>query len=350
MIKPLEYYFAKEGVIEHVIFNKYTINEYGVVRNKKTGKMITTYKIEDYNAIGVYADDGKRRGVMVGRAIASTFLGPPPTPEHTADHIDVTPKNDTLENIRWLCKSGQSKNRDIPGKYNTTFLIVKNGEEKTSKEWAEHLKDEKNHLGHEYTDGMIKKYAQKKQLGFSYKEYPDLDNEVWKDIVGTKEKWKISDMNRVKQITSHAENVLSGDRIGLVKGYPKVSISGKTWPCHILSFMTFFPEEYANKKKNEMILHEDDDKLDFRPHKLRLGTHSANAADAHKNGKYENMKSVKMKCVSYLQGIIEKEHESQHDAAKYLKSKGHPKASEGNICIALSGIYRTAYDRTWEKI
>jgi len=57
-----------------------------------------------------------------------------------------------------------------------------------------------------------------------------------------------------------------------------------------------------------------------------------------------------MKCVSYLQGIIEKEHESQHDAAKYLKSKGHPKASEGNICIALSGIYRTAYDRTWEKI
>ena len=31
MIKPLEYYFIVKGIIEHVIFNKYTIDEFGVL-------------------------------------------------------------------------------------------------------------------------------------------------------------------------------------------------------------------------------------------------------------------------------------------------------------------------------
>ena len=39
-MKTLEYYFVKKGVIEHVIFNKYTIDENGVIKNKKTGKAI----------------------------------------------------------------------------------------------------------------------------------------------------------------------------------------------------------------------------------------------------------------------------------------------------------------------
>jgi len=33
MIQPLNYYFVKNGVTEHVIFNKYTIDENGVIKN-----------------------------------------------------------------------------------------------------------------------------------------------------------------------------------------------------------------------------------------------------------------------------------------------------------------------------
>jgi hypothetical protein len=256
-----------------------------------------------------------------------------------------------LDNIQWLCKSGQSSNRDIPETNKSAIIIVKNREEKTSKEWFNHLKGEKNHLGRDYTAQMINDYARKKQHGFSYKEYQDLPGEIWKEITGSNNKlgrWEISDMNRVKYITKYAENVLSKERFGLTNGYPRITINGKTWLCHIISFMTFFSDEWSNKKHGEMILHEDDDKLDFRPHKLRLGTASDNIKDAHDNGKYDDTKSVRMKCVSYIKGIFEKEHVSQEAAAKYLITKGHTKANSTGVCQALGGTRHTAYGRTWK--
>jgi hypothetical protein len=248
-------------------------------------------------------------------------------------------------------------NQDRPETFKTAFGIIRDGEERTFKEWADYfnLKDEKNPFGREYTSGMIKSYAQKKQHGFSYKVYPDLPGEIWKEIEGSKNTrghWEISDMNRVKYITNHVENILSGERLGLLNGYPTITINGKHWLCHILSFMTFFPEEYANKNPNENVLHEDDDPLDFRPHKLRLGSQSDNIRDAHNNGKYDGKKTARMKCMSYIDGVYELMHDSQEDAVKYLKSIGYDKASKGHIGKALNDNYTSdfAYDRTWEKI
>ena len=261
--------------------------------------------------------------------------------------------NDTLNNIRWLCKSGQRDNQDRPETLKTSFIVVKDGLEKTANVWVEYLKGESNTFGREYTTGMIKQYAHKKQHGFAYKEYPDLLGEVWKEIIGSENaqgRWEISNMNRVKYITERAENVLSGEGLGLLNGYPSICINGKRWLCHILSFKTFFPDEYAAKKTNELILHEDDDRLDFRPYKLRLGTQTHNAIDAHDNGKHDGTKTARMKCASYIVGVFEKEHASQGDAVKYLKSIGVEKAREGNISMTLSGDRKTAYGRTWKKI
>jgi hypothetical protein len=351
MIKPLEYYFAKKGVIEHVIFNKYTIDEYGVVRNAE--KVIAYTKNGKYNMVFVYDDSGKQRGLAIARAIASTFIGLPPTIAHTADHIDRNPNNDTLENIRWLCKKGQVDNRVMPETLKSAFIIIKDGEEKTIQEWILHLKGNKNQLGREYTTGMITKYSQKKQYGFSYKEYPDLRGEIWKKISGSENsqgRWEISNMNRVKYATKHAENVISGYRLGLSNGYPVIRVQKRYWLCHILSFMTFFPDEYAAKKSGEMVLHEDDDKMDFRPHKLRLGTRSENGTDAHDNGKHDGTKTARLRCASYIDGVFEKKHVSQCDAVGYLKSLGFEKAGESNIRMVIDGVRKTAYGRTWEKI
>ena len=99
-----------------------------------------------------------------------------------------------------------------------------------------------------------------------------------------------------------------------------------------------------------MVLHEDDDKEDFQPHKLRLGTQSDNTKDAYDNEKYDGKKSARMKCASYVNGVLEKDHISQMDAAEYLKSKGHPNASYCGIGKALSDKQKTAYGRTWQKI
>lgn len=347
MIQTLKYYSYKGSL---VIFDKYTIDTSGVIKNVKTGKIVRTRKKGNYNSCSVRDIDGNSCDVKIARALASTFYSQPPTPEHTADHIDRNPDNDKLENIRWLCKSGQRDNQARTGTLKTAFIVVRNAEEKYVGEWVEYLKDETNPNGRKYTKSTIIHYARKKHNGFTYKEYPDLPGEIWKEIIGSKSikgHWEISDMNRVKYVTKHAENVLSGERLRLDKGYPTISINDKQWACHILAFKTFLPEEYANKKPNEMILHEDDNKLDFRPHKLRIGTRSENTSDAYDNGKYIGTKSARMKCASYVNDVFEKEHNSQDAAVRYLKSIGYEKASRSNIREALGEKNIMRYGRTW---
>ena len=198
-------------------------------------------------------------------------------------------------------------------------------------------------------------YAIRKQHGFAYKEYTDLPGEDWREIEGSKNKrddyWKISNMNRVKWITSAGtENVLWGKRLGRSNGYPIISINGKTCRCHILAFAAFHEELWDAKKPEESVLHENDNKEDFRPHKLRLGTQTDNMKDSHTNGKRDGTKSARMKCASYVNGMHEEDHLSQDNAAKYLKSKGYPKASKQGISMALSGDRKSAYGCTWKKI
>lgn len=349
MIKQLEYDFEDGTRVE---FTKYMIDN-GIIKNKKTGKILKYRKMDQYNVCTVRDDGGKPRDIRVGRAMASTFLGPPPSLAHTADHVDRDRGNDTLCNIRWSTRQEQNDNQDRPETYQSSFIIVKGDIEKTAQEWVDHLKAEQNHMGNEYNTYMFRHYAQKKQHGFSYKEYPDLPGEVWKKIIDSENKqgrWEISNMNRMKYITKHAENVLSEDRIGLSNGYPNICINGKKWLCHILSFMTFFPDDYANKKLGEIVLHEDDDKLDFRPHKLRIGTNSENSKDAYDNEKRNNMITSRMRCASYINGVLEREYAKQTDAETYLKSLGYEKARQGHISNMLKPETnrKSAYGRTWK--
>jgi hypothetical protein len=350
MIEPLDYYFTNGSYVK---FHRYTIDTFGVVRNIETGETMKSRKTKGYNRCNVTEDTGKQRSIFIGRAIASTFYGKPPTLDHTADHKDRNPINDTLENIRWLDQSGQKYNRDMPETNKSACIILKDGIEKTRKEWADYLnsRGEKNPYGRDYTMIMINHYAERKQHGFAYKEYPNLPGEIWKEIMESrniKGRWEISNMNRVKYISKCAQNVLSGDRLRLDNEYPTIVINKKNWGCHILAFMMFFPEEYAAKKPEEIILHKNDDKLDFRPHMLRIGTHSENGIDAHDNGCHDGTKTTRMKCASYVNGEFEKEHESQTDAAKYLKTIGYDRASDRGIGRALRSVQKTAYERTWK--
>lgn len=350
MIKTLEYYFADGS---HVIFDKYTIDTTGIIRNSKTGHILKRYKNGKYNRCSVCEDIGKTRKILIGPAILSTFIGRPPTLSHTADHIDRDPNNDILENLCWMDRPGQNNNQSRSETQKTAFIIIKDGIEKTSKEWGVYLKDEKTPYGSIYTTGMVLYYAQTKQHGFSYKEYPDLKGEVWKDIKDSKNTrgyWKISNMNRVKYVTKYAENVLSGERLCLMNGYPRFVLGN----CHIISFATFFPEVWANKKPGEIVKHVGDNKLDFRPHMLRIGTHRENAKEAYDNGKHDGKTCARMKCASHINGMLEKEHISQSDAMRYLKTIGFGKACSKSISGALrasrEGKIVVRYGRTWRHV
>lgn len=354
MSTPPEYYF-EDGT--YVKFDKYTIDTNGVIMNKKTGKILNTLKKGRYNECSLYDNYGKSYGIRVCRAIVSTFQGRPPTLEHTADHDDRNKNNDTNENLSWLSKSEQSKNREIPSTYKSSVIIVKDNIEKTITEWVGFLRNEKNNKGREYTDSMIYHYAKHTKHGFAYKEYPDLPGEVWKEIIGSKTKmgsWKISNLCRVKYITKHMERILTEANFTLQNGYPVISFKNKQWYCHVLVFMTFFPDEWASKKPEEIILHENDDKMDFRPHKLRLGTQSENIADSYASGCRVGTKTERMRCASYVNDVIEREYISQSDAVIYLRSNGHSKATCGEISQALKAFREnriiTRYGRTWRCI
>ncbi|AGE56587.1 hypothetical protein ATCVNEJV2_307R [Acanthocystis turfacea Chlorella virus NE-JV-2] len=341
-MKTLQYY-SEDGNL--TVFHDHTIDEHGVVVNTNTGNVMTRCKNGEYNRVAV-SREKTLRGLYVARALASTFLGPPPTLLYTPDHEDGDSFNDTLNNIRWLDKSGQSKNRNMPPVFNTAFIITKDGVEHTAKGWLDIYKKPN---GNKYITGTILKYAREKQYGFSYKTFPNLRGEVWKSIPWSRDnkgEWLISNKSRMKYKTNHAENVLSVEQLHKDNGYPDVQINGKGWKCHKLSMMVFRPREYAAKLPGDIILHKDDDKLDFNPFQLRWGTPPENSIDAHKNGKYDGTTKAQKPVASYINGVFEKEHESISDAARYLKTE-YDTSNPQNVSDALK--YNVSrYGRTWK--
>jgi len=352
-ILPIKYFFHNDN--HPLESKKYMIDTLGILRyvtprGDRESPSISWDKSGYANV--TITHDKKPYTLRVARIVASTFLGPPPDPSYTADHTNKNRKDDRIDNIRWASRSEQSKNRDMPETYKSAYIIVNEtlNEEMTAEEWTDEFKKPN---GESYTSNSIKQFAREKKHGFHVKEYPDLEGEIWKPVVGSENnngRWEVSNMSRMKYITKHAENVFSGERLGLKQGYPTVFINGKNVKCHIVVFKTWFPELYASMKPNEEILHEKDDRLDFRPEKLRIGTRPMNMEDAYDNGKFDDTKAERQKCASYIDGVFEKEHESQDDAAKYLKENGWPKATPGHISKVLQGKRLTAYGRTWKKL
>ncbi|AGE53479.1 hypothetical protein ATCVGM07011_275R [Acanthocystis turfacea Chlorella virus GM0701.1] len=132
-MEPLKYHWSNGT---YTLFEDYGIDKFGNVKNVEIGQMTSRHDTNKYNIVAI-SHEGKLRTIRVARAIASTFLGPPPTLEHTADHIDQDSLNDTVENIRWASKSEQNHNRNKPSTNKSAFIIVKGGMEHTIKEWTE---------------------------------------------------------------------------------------------------------------------------------------------------------------------------------------------------------------------
>lgn len=343
---PLVYYADK--TLELYTFPGMTIDQTAIIYNETTGGQVPKRVMGGYTKVDIKDASGKKRTIQVGRAVASSFLGKPLHGGYTADHINnKEPTNDALSNIRWADKPKQSKNRTMPESCKSAFLIVKDRVEKTAVDWA---KEEG------VTPQAIFYRAVSGTKGFAYKKYEDLPNEVWKEVEGSrtpKGYWQISNMCRIKCITKHAENVISGDRLSInIDGYPTANINRNSIFLHVLAFKTFFPDEYKKKGDDMMVLHKKDIKTDFRPENLELGTRSDNGLQAHKNGRYDHTLSVGKRCVSVDTNGVEKEHINLSDAARYLNEIGYTSAIGRSISKAIEkteakGKAHVAYDHTW---
>jgi hypothetical protein len=348
---PLEYHY-KDG--RHVVFDKYEIDMFGNIYNKSMKQLLNYTKQGEYDMVGVYDYMKKQYKIHVTRGIVSTFHGKPPTSLHTTEHIECSNKdNNMVCELTWMEPSGQSKNRKIPTKYLSAYIIIRENLEMTIKEWVDYLNDRKDNVQN-FTISMITKYAQQKQHGFSYKVYENLPGETWYKVANSENsrgRWEISDQNRIAYVSKFARNVIDATRFGFDKNHPKICVNGKNRSLHTIAFETYYPEAYSAMKPGEMILHKLDDKLDFRPQSMYIGNASDNAKDARDNGCHDGTKTARMPCISYINGMFEKSHESQDAAVKYLRLNGHPNASDGHISTALSSNKTLMrYGRTWTTI
>lgn len=65
----------------------YSISSEGDLRNDRTGTILKSRPVKNYMQVGVYKN-GKKKEVKIHRAVASAFIGPPPSPKHQVAHND----------------------------------------------------------------------------------------------------------------------------------------------------------------------------------------------------------------------------------------------------------------------
>ncbi|ABT14598.1 hypothetical protein NY2A_B199R [Paramecium bursaria Chlorella virus NY2A] len=320
-------------------FNKYEISkETRIVRHKKTKKEVSfSYTTDKYLRACLQDDSGKQRPVYLHVLLMSTF-GPPKTvAKHTVDHFDKNRKNNVLTNLRWLDESGQKSNRDMPETYKTAFIIVKDGIEKTAKEWA---------ASERVTEDTMYCRARENQKGFAYKDYENLEDEEWKDVSARN---KISNFGRYALHSGDARKVMFAHELRTNGRYPMVGNIG----LHVTVFKTFYPEtfeEYPNLK----VLHLDDDPMNPVLSNLYLGTDSDNRKDAHDNGCYDGTPRERIPCfgIHKKSGDRTEKFESIHDAETWLRKNVNKKATFVNIsgCFTNPEKHKSAYGYVWYKL
>lgn len=141
-------------------YPKYEVNEFGQVRNIKSGKLLKPNKINGYLYVCLYsAEEKKRKLVFVHRLVGSVFLGittklkkdVPLSGQYVIDHIDGNKENNNLCNLRIANRSDNihcSPNRK--SKSSTGFIGVSSSYGKSPKPWRARISQFKKqkHLGY----------------------------------------------------------------------------------------------------------------------------------------------------------------------------------------------------------
>lgn len=91
-------------------FDNYEISNYGEVKNIKTGKYLRQYDSGNNYKKVYLCKDGFTKGFFVHRLVAQAFI---PNPGHLpeVDHIDYIRDNNRVDNLRWISKADNLKNR-----------------------------------------------------------------------------------------------------------------------------------------------------------------------------------------------------------------------------------------------
>ena len=319
-------------------FNKYMIDFFGNVKHIRKNNIVSPILSGYYHNIGLFDHNDKRHNISVHRSICSTIYGKPSTLDHSADHIYSAQKtNNSIWNLKWSTYSEQSMNRENPDDRKSAFVIVKDGIEKTIKEWMAYMS---------CSETTIYNKVQNNIDGFSYKIYEDLPGEYWKIIPNSiiyRGYMMISNKSRVAIHNNYgARHIRDAQVLHKWGKYPKV---GDMF-AHQIIMELFCPEKIKYKKDGEIILHKNDNKLDFSPENLYFGSYPQNGIDAHDNGSFDGTLTERKSCVArLLDGTLVKRFDSRADAADWLISQGFEKAIRASITMVIDKFRKDGITR-----
>lgn len=80
----------------------YTVTREGRVKGR-SGRWLKPSLVSGQMSV-CFMVDGVQRRFYVGRLVCEEFHGPPPTPDHVAEHIDRDPSNNHADNLRWATR------------------------------------------------------------------------------------------------------------------------------------------------------------------------------------------------------------------------------------------------------
>lgn len=267
-------------------FPKYSISSHGKVTNTTTGKIIKpTIRESGYHRIAIIDTNGKRLTLTVHKLVATLFIGPPPSNQHTIDHIDRDTTNNYYGNLRWATNEEQVINRSNKGsttgrrvnQYDLHGNFIKTWN--TAQEAGDSIglgtnvrnipavcKGKRNHVA-----GYIWKYTD---------EVETIDNEIWKLIPYPEyEETHVSDLGRVR---SHSGKIIYGqNRDGYLAAVIKslISMNNKSFFIHRLVMKTF-----VGSAEGRQVNHIDGNKTNNKLENLEYTTGTGNLLHAHATG------------------------------------------------------------------
>jgi hypothetical protein len=178
------------------------------------------------------------------------------------------------------------------------------------------------------------------------KPIPDLDGEVWKDVVGYNNMYMVSNLGRVKSVTR--EHIGTNGKLiviyGIIRkcnldfrGYPKVSLKKptekikKTFSVHRLVAIAFIP----NPDNKPEVNHINGIRNDNRVENLEWATHLENMQHAKRTGLFINCATRRQPLIDTKTGIVYKTIKSAADAfninpnalKRYISNSGKNKTT-----------------------
>lgn len=278
----------------HPRFPKYEISTQGRARNAKTKKILSARLMNAYLYFGLYDNKKKQHDVSVAWAVLETHVGPPPSREHTADHIDPErPHDNSVGNLRWATRRDQILNRREPCRQQmTSIAIVRTDSEGRRTEFPSVLAaaDASGvHRGHvsECCRGK-RKSTGGFRFAYASAEDPDLPGEEWREPpeiegsgIAVSRHGRVRDSRRGVVRKRFAREYLT-ERRAASGMYPVIEVDAVPRPVHRLVWSAFGHRAPA---EDEVVRHIDHDKSNAAFANLELATRTDTALAAQAAGR-----------------------------------------------------------------